>query len=266
MSATAEDLNEYTREHLIHSAGYELIRRVIGFHLCDIDKSPFSFGGDQRHWKRRIIDHENGSVRGGTCGRPVPGGLPEESEKRHSEAFEETTQADTKIAEPEEEPEENNDDYYDDIIGDQEQEILELKEQIESLQNQLSGKSKQKISLSDKVREVEIVFPDGSTTKRTGTNIILDGNYCLVAPGGKTYHSLVSCYLNWPEEFRNSFSHWNIITKEEAKQQNLKECKFCKESRKLKESIDNEIMLCDEELIEALKRNHSFEEFRQHGG
>lgn len=86
--------------------------------------------------------------------------------------------------------------------------------------------------------------------------------YRLVAANGKSYHTHLGCYLNWPENYKKGFTHWDVITLDEAKKRGLKECEFCKERERLFSRRRNEILLSDEELIEELKRNHTFEEYK----
>lgn len=191
-----------------------------------------------------------------------------ESEKKEEE--ESTVQPSNAEPDIQSDPDEEfaEDDYYSDleeVISTQEAEIDDLKQQLADLKAQIAGKqpeAKKDGCTPNLALGVNITLPDGKTVQRVAHNIFNNSDYCLVSPGGKTYHTLAGCFLYWPEEYQKNFNGWQLITVQEAKERGLRLCNFCDEQNKLKSRIDKEPELFEEELIAALKRNHSFEEYR----
>ena len=80
------------------------------------------------------------------------------------------------------------------------------------------------------VREtVKVTDTDGSVME-VSIHLTLDqANRVLVAEGGKTYHTHLSCFKKWRPEMTENFTGWKIIKKSEATANNMKYCSFCKE-------------------------------------
>lgn len=61
-------------------------------------------------------------------------------------------------------------------------------------------------------------------------------DFCLISSGGKTYHTHVGCFKNWPEEYQANFKGWKKISVADADNLGYRKCNFCDE--KDKPSVD----------------------------
>lgn len=144
----------------------------------------------------------------------------------------------------------------------------EIDEPIEKKPLEVAKMEKPVVSELEKKREKNknddvSFYVNGKEFKHPGYSALNpDYKYRLIAKDGKTYHTHLGCYLNWSEEYKKNFSHWDVITIDETKEKGLKECKFCAEREKLFAKRRNEILLSGEEYIEELRNNHTFEEYK----
>ena len=77
---------------------------------------------------------------------------------------------------------------------------------------------------------VTVTFSDG-TTKEYNLNLTLnDTHICLLSDGGKTYHTHVNCFKNWPAEYQENFKGWKAITTDEAEKMGYRKCNYCNEA------------------------------------
>lgn len=77
---------------------------------------------------------------------------------------------------------------------------------------------------------VSIVHPNGKV-EQVSDSLVLDMNdYVLVCDGGKTYHKCTGCFKKWSSAYQENFKGWQLIPFEEAKQQGLTLCNFCKDA------------------------------------
>lgn len=60
----------------------------------------------------------------------------------------------------------------------------------------------------------------------------IDADYCLISDGGKTYHTNVGCYKNWPQEYQANFKGWKKISIADADSLGYRKCNFCDEKDK----------------------------------
>ena len=79
------------------------------------------------------------------------------------------------------------------------------------------------------VETVKVTDMDGSE-RDLSIHLCLDkGDRVLIAKGGKTYHTHLSCYKNWRPEMIENFTGWKIIKKSEAIANGMSYCNFCKD-------------------------------------
>ena len=78
---------------------------------------------------------------------------------------------------------------------------------------------------------IPIVDASGNTTYLSYTDKI-DVNNCLISDGGKTYHTHVGCYKNWPQEYQTNFKGWKKISIADADNLGYRKCNFCDEKDK----------------------------------
>ena len=80
------------------------------------------------------------------------------------------------------------------------------------------------------IETVKVTDVDGSV-RDLSIHLCLDqGDRVLIAKGGKTYHTHLSCYKNWRPEMIENFTGWKIIKKSEAIANGMSYCTFCKET------------------------------------
>lgn len=81
-----------------------------------------------------------------------------------------------------------------------------------------------------KKETVTVTFSDG-TTKEYDLNLThSDTPICLISDGGKTYHTHVNCFKNWPAEYQENFKGWKATTTDEAEKTGYRKCNYCKEA------------------------------------
>ena len=88
---------------------------------------------------------------------------------------------------------------------------------------------------------------------------IQDPNGCLIAKGGKTYHTNVGCYLNWTEEAQKEFlkDGWETRPKAEMEAQGFRKCKFCIENDMTEEEIIQRMLDNGDDLTFTATRTSS---------
>lgn len=74
---------------------------------------------------------------------------------------------------------------------------------------------------------------------------------CLIAKDGRAYHTYYDCYLYWKTEQKEGFVQegWEKISIEEAKENGLRKCKFCKERDLTDEEIYKRMISSEENYI-----------------
>lgn len=107
----------------------------------------------------------------------------------------------------------------------------------------------QKIETTSKPRTVfdEVKVNNGGNIQmHPGYYKIQDKDGCLIAKGGKTYHTNVGCYLNWSSDAQKEFlkDGWETRSVADMEAQGFRKCKFCIENdmtdeEKIKRMIDN---------------------------
>ncbi len=81
-----------------------------------------------------------------------------------------------------------------------------------------------------KQETVTVTIPDG-TTKEYNLNLTLnDTHSCLISDGGKTYHTHVNCFKNWPAKYQENFEGWKVTTIDEAEKMGYRKCNYCNEA------------------------------------
>ena len=81
-----------------------------------------------------------------------------------------------------------------------------------------------------KEETVAITFSDGIPKEYNLYVTFNDTDICLLAEGGKTYHTHVNCFKNWPAEYQETFKGWKAITTDEAEKMGYRKCNFCKKA------------------------------------
>ena len=83
------------------------------------------------------------------------------------------------------------------------------------------------VKMEDKVKITDI---DGTVLNISSYMKLDDPDKVLIAEGGKTYHTHISCFKNWRPEMRENFTGWTIMKKEDAIKNGMRYCKFCEKN------------------------------------
>ena len=84
---------------------------------------------------------------------------------------------------------------------------------------------------------VEIVFPDGHSEQHRACEKV--DNACLITENSRTYHNKVGCFKKWSDEYRDTFTNWQIISHEDAEKRGLRRCSFCYAYELIKEDSNS---------------------------
>jgi hypothetical protein len=76
---------------------------------------------------------------------------------------------------------------------------------------------------------VKVIDIDGSELVVSVYQTIDSSDRVLIAEGGRTYHTHLSCFKRWTGKAQSNFTEWKIINKSEAIKQGMTYCKFCAE-------------------------------------
>lgn len=100
------------------------------------------------------------------------------------------------------------------------------------------------VTVTDKT--VKVTDIDGTVHNLKSYMKLDDPDKVLIAAGGKTYHTRVSCFKNWRPEMRDNFTGWTVMKKDDAINSGMRYCKFCEENDDI--TLDNILDQNDEEL------------------
>ena len=75
---------------------------------------------------------------------------------------------------------------------------------------------------------IEAIDLDGNIIKIWRRECFLKDKV-LYSDGGEAYHTHADCFEFWKPAHRRKFDKWKIISRQEAKDMGLRECKFCEE-------------------------------------
>lgn len=74
---------------------------------------------------------------------------------------------------------------------------------------------------------VKVTDIDGSEFEVALYQMIDSSDRVLVADGGRTYHTHLSCFKRWTGDAQRNFTGWKIVKKSDVVSQGMKYCKFC---------------------------------------
>lgn len=84
--------------------------------------------------------------------------------------------------------------------------------------------------------DVEIVFPDGHSETHKAYEKVDGNDAVLISENGRTYHNKVGCFKKWSDEYKDTFTRWQLVSLEEARELGLRMCRFCYEYEYIKDN------------------------------